>query len=509
MAAANAAISAANIAGIHTVLSVCGLTNAGDRDLIRNGEGLASIADFGVFDNDRDVADMAKRLSSRTINDGRVNLGTVHIKKIQALVWWINDRQKFGQDLDPDEFDQAAMLTAMESKRIEKDQFSSDVATITLAKFDPDDFETHEDSFMNMLSQALGISKKCPLRYVVRSAKVPVVFVDNFEERIFQMPIVGPDFDSDNRTVYRKLKAFLVSTAGYAWIERFDKTENGRQAFKAWVDHYNGTGELSKRTALAKSKLENLHYKNERSMSFERYTELLTKSFSTLDKDIDEKLSDTQKVNALLKGIKTQDMELSASKAVISQQYPRNLAAACAYFSKEVARLHGGAQLENQRNHRKRRISGVGRDGGRGRGRGRGRNSSRGRGRGRRGGRHQDGRGRGYQGTQTEINGINVVDPTRSFTDDEWTRLGPNGGRAYVTQERLHINGRGRGADGRGGGRGGSDRKVSAADVDQNTTQNTGTDGQDNQTQNQDAGRGGDRGGRNGVRFGRSAYNHY
>ena len=69
-------------------------------------------------------------------------------KKIQALVWWINDRQKFGQDLDPDEFDQAAMLAAMQSKRIEKDQFSSDVATITLAKFDPDDFETHEDSFM-------------------------------------------------------------------------------------------------------------------------------------------------------------------------------------------------------------------------------------------------------------------------------------------------------------------------------------------------------------------------
>ena len=55
-------------------------------------------------------------------------------------------------------------------------------------------------------------------------------------------------------------------------------------------------------------------------MSFERYKELLTKCFSTLDKDIDKKLLDIQKVNALLKGIKTQDMELSASKAVISQQ---------------------------------------------------------------------------------------------------------------------------------------------------------------------------------------------
>ena len=44
------------------------------------------------------------------------------------------------------------MLAAMQSKRIEKDQPSSDVTTITFAKFDPDDFDTHDDSFMKMLS---------------------------------------------------------------------------------------------------------------------------------------------------------------------------------------------------------------------------------------------------------------------------------------------------------------------------------------------------------------------
>ena len=63
---------------------------------------------------------------------------------------------------------------------------------------------------MNMLSQALGISKKCPLRYVVRSAVAPVVFVDDFEERIFQMPITGPDFDLDNRNFIGSLKLSLL-----------------------------------------------------------------------------------------------------------------------------------------------------------------------------------------------------------------------------------------------------------------------------------------------------------
>jgi hypothetical protein len=58
--------------------------------------------------------------------------------------------------------------------------------------------------------------------------------------------------------------------------------ENGRNAYLAWIAHYNGDeqGEQlsNKKMALAKAKLENLHYKNEWSMSFgERCTEIMTK----------------------------------------------------------------------------------------------------------------------------------------------------------------------------------------------------------------------------------------
>ena len=161
--------------------------------------------------------------------------------------------------------------------------------------------------------------------------------------------------------------------------------------------------------------------------------------------------------------------------------------------------------MENQRNHRKRCILDFGRDGGRGQGRGH--YSGRARGRGCGGGRYQGGGRLGYQGKQTEINGINVDDPTRSFTDDEWTRLGPNGGRAYVTQQRLHITVRGRGSNGLVGVRGGTYRHISFDDVDQNTTQSTGTE--KNHGQNQDTGRGGDNGGRNGGRLGRGTYQRY
>ena len=56
------AIVVAKISGIHTVLAVCGVFEPDNRNLIRTGEGLTSIAEFGVFDSDRDVVDMAAAL---------------------------------------------------------------------------------------------------------------------------------------------------------------------------------------------------------------------------------------------------------------------------------------------------------------------------------------------------------------------------------------------------------------------------------------------------------------
>jgi hypothetical protein len=52
--------------------------------------------------------------------------------------------------------------------------------------------------------------------------------------------------------------------------------------------------------AIAKSKLDTLHYRNERSMSFERFTEIMTKCFNTLHQDPDQRFSDQQKVEKLL-----------------------------------------------------------------------------------------------------------------------------------------------------------------------------------------------------------------
>ena len=100
---------------------------------------------------------------------------------------------------------------------------------------------------------------------------MPTEFVSNEEQRMYQFSLESGSFELDNQTaIYRKLKAFLIDLPGWALIEpQHDPAENGRNAYLvAWIAHYNGEGELKKRNSNRQAKLENLHYRNERSMSF-------------------------------------------------------------------------------------------------------------------------------------------------------------------------------------------------------------------------------------------------
>ena len=445
-----------------------------------------NLANLGVMETDKD-----------TVAEGRVLLGTVAIKHLQALVWWVRDNQKRGVALVAANFTPAVMQQAMIAKGIEKGRGAADTTIKDLGKFDPEDYDVHEDAFLNLLAQTIGSCRES-IRYVVRADQAPAEFVDEREERMFQLPLNGNGYEEDNRAVYRLLKAFLISSAGWAWIEQFNPTENGRAAFQAWSNHYNGQGELSKRTAIAKARIEQLHYKNEQSLSFEKYTERLTKAFTTLGKDREEALTGRKQVEHLLKGIKTSDTELIASKAIMANRHCENFAEACAYFGAEVARVHPAAQLETQR-WKKRHISEL--TTGRGDGRGRGKGGSRGR-YGGRGDVRDGGRGRGGGNHRTVINGVDVSNPTRSFTEQEWDSLGYDGGRAYVVQARERMNNRG-GGRGRDGGRGRyGQRAVGSAQSgeQQSETEQVGST-------ESTGGRGrSERGAQNGRGFGRNAY---
>ena len=83
---------------------------------------------------------------------------------------------------------------------------------------------------------------------------------------------------------------------------------------------------------MVKAKLDQIHYKNEYILSFEKVLEIMTKCFNTLHKDADQHYSNHQKVEKLLKAIQCQDAKLISAKSIINQQFLHNYVGACSFF---------------------------------------------------------------------------------------------------------------------------------------------------------------------------------
>ena len=116
--------------------------------------------DLGVLESDNDVTDMANRMAKRRQNEGRVLLGTVVIKRLQSLIWWVRDHIKRGLTLDAANFDAVAMNQASEMKVLRRETTDKEPSIMTLGKFDPEEFDAYEDAFLNLLAQSYGVLKE-------------------------------------------------------------------------------------------------------------------------------------------------------------------------------------------------------------------------------------------------------------------------------------------------------------------------------------------------------------
>jgi hypothetical protein len=215
---------------IHAVLAICGFANVMDRTSIINNEGFQSIADFGVLE-DKDVFKMVKRLGNRTVAAGRVNVGAIQVKKLQALCYWVRDQQKHGQGITQDDWnDDTVMAMIIEKMRIKKGRDTGNVLVMDLGKFNPDDFETHETAFINLLAQMYGAQGK-NLKYIVHDVIIPAEFVDDAESRMYQLPLTGEAYSMDNKSVNHLLKSLLINTSGWTGLSHMIQWRMGAGHF--------------------------------------------------------------------------------------------------------------------------------------------------------------------------------------------------------------------------------------------------------------------------------------
>ena len=153
---------------IHDVLVTCGVTNAAHHATLIEIEGLDSIAAFRSMSGDVDITEMAKRMASRpSVASGRVILGTIQIKKLQALVYWVKDYDRRGMQASPELWTVDEMNTALEQKEFEYNYGKIDVDIIDPGKCQTDfGWDNWQIAFVNKLNATMGAAK-VPVDYIV------------------------------------------------------------------------------------------------------------------------------------------------------------------------------------------------------------------------------------------------------------------------------------------------------------------------------------------------------
>jgi hypothetical protein len=294
-----------------------------------------------------------------------------------------------------------------------------------------------------------------------------------------EVTFTGPDYDADNALVFALINSITIDTEAHGWVLPFEAAQDGRGAALALLHQFEGDAQVNQRYHQAEHDLSVIHYKgNEAVYSFTKYTAKLMEIFQRF-KDAGLEKQPAEKVQLLIKKMQVDhDPTLLNIKLDAGRRYRDNYEDCVAFIA---AKITQHKQQESKPGSRGRRISSTGSNKRFRRGTGGGRD-----GRGGRGGR---GRGNGRD-TPMVINGVDIRDATRSFTQDEMNKLG-SFGQAIMYDRRREMNA-GRGGHGRG--RGG--RNVSAVTwADQQQQQ----DEQDPEAEPAPSGRG-----NNGQAFGRA-----
>ena len=153
---------------IHGVLRTCGVTAQASRMTFMNVEGIDSLAAFAMMSGDNDVTEMAKRMATRSTAAGRVILGTMKTKRIQALVHWVMDYDKRGLVPEPDMWTNDTMMEAMERKEAEHNYGKIDVYILDPGKCQTNHgWDNWQITFVNKLNATMSAAN-VPIDYVVR-----------------------------------------------------------------------------------------------------------------------------------------------------------------------------------------------------------------------------------------------------------------------------------------------------------------------------------------------------
>jgi hypothetical protein len=287
------------IAAVDHVLNICRFVTPNTRASVWN-EGFALVSDFGMMKASNFSA-MSARITKMKPAQGGFRFGEVQIRNLEALAFWVRDKQRRNEAIVAEEFtveERDRCRSLVDTERIEIDQAEASKAASPV-KFEVANWVAWEIVFTNYLSGIYGVSG-IPLHYVIRKPLQPGhVCITDSEKLVASAPLTRQFYTSDTQRVYQILKGLTVGTDAWEWIKTYDANQDGRLAFQALRAHYDGPGEIDKRISLSCAQVKELHYKNEQVFSFEKFITKLNGAYQMLA-ECNEAMTEKAKVDQMI-----------------------------------------------------------------------------------------------------------------------------------------------------------------------------------------------------------------
>jgi hypothetical protein len=206
--------------------------------------GCINIVMLGLLSPEQ-VSRIFKRLVTRAANP--IPTSAIQEQLMLSIRVWVAGQQRLQQPIDAGTVTAAMALNQAQQMRqaLEDDAREKE----SLAKL-PDKFKVatqwkiFAEAIETYLSQILG-SGRVPLSYVIHQmvlAPMEQAYDTEQARMIALAPLNGISYQQDNARVYGIIKQLVLEAPSHTYILRFDGTANGRSAWLALHDNYEGNG---------------------------------------------------------------------------------------------------------------------------------------------------------------------------------------------------------------------------------------------------------------------------
>ncbi len=271
-----------------------------------------------------------------------------------------------------------------------------------------------KESMLTYLHSKSG-QANIPLAYIVREFDQPnyaKVYTTVHDQLVECAILHGPEYHINNGLVYDLLQSLTVNGPAWAWINAFQRTRDGKNAWKSLIGYYEGDSAKTRSKQECYDSIAKANYQGpRRNFDFSSYVAIhqtTHQDFIRLNKPIPE----NKKVRDFLNGITDPQCANIKLYVLSNTTYMNDFHEMVNYVASAIDMTTKNTSTsarqisELNRSNNQSNGHGHGRGGrGKGRGRGRGRGSSRGR-----------SKGRGNDN-------LTVVFRTKSYTAEEWQNL--------------------------------------------------------------------------------------